>query len=237
MPWPTPMHIVHSAYRPPVRRSWCAAVAARRAPEAPSGMAQGDGAAVGIEALGVVRQAEGAQHGQGLGREGLVEFDDIEITQGKPGPGQDLADSGHGANAHDARLHAGDRHGHDPCQGNQAVALDAGLRSQEQGAGAVVDARSVAGGDRAARPSDGRELREGLKAGLGPWMLVDRDGQRVAFALGECGRARSPRPGGRRPGRRRFAAGCAGAKASWSARAMPCSLARFSAVSGMESMP
>src|SRR5207253_5404628 len=37
MPWPTPTHIATSAYLPPVRCNWRAAVRAMRGPEAPSG--------------------------------------------------------------------------------------------------------------------------------------------------------------------------------------------------------
>ena len=37
MPWPTPMHIVQSAYLPPVRSNWYIAVVIRRAPLAPRG--------------------------------------------------------------------------------------------------------------------------------------------------------------------------------------------------------
>jgi hypothetical protein len=37
MPCPTPMHMVHKARRPPPRSSWRSAVAASRAPLAPSG--------------------------------------------------------------------------------------------------------------------------------------------------------------------------------------------------------
>jgi hypothetical protein len=37
MPCPTPMHIVHKAYFPPVRRNWYSAVVTSLAPLAPSG--------------------------------------------------------------------------------------------------------------------------------------------------------------------------------------------------------
>ena len=37
IPWPTPMHIVHKAYRPFVRCSWCVAVVTSRAPLIPKG--------------------------------------------------------------------------------------------------------------------------------------------------------------------------------------------------------
>ena len=45
------------------------------------GMAQGDGATVGVDARGVVGQAEVAQHGQALGGKGLVEFDHVHLRQ------------------------------------------------------------------------------------------------------------------------------------------------------------
>jgi hypothetical protein len=37
MPWPTPTHIVHSAWRPPLQGSWFTAVVTSRTLLAPSG--------------------------------------------------------------------------------------------------------------------------------------------------------------------------------------------------------
>ena len=42
-------------------------------------MAQGDGAAVGVDAVVAVVQAEGARAGQGLRRKGFVEFDHVDV--------------------------------------------------------------------------------------------------------------------------------------------------------------
>ena len=68
MPWPTPMHMVQSARLPPVRSSWLTAVMISRRARGAQRMAERDGAAVGVDVLGVVRQAELAQHRQAPAR-------------------------------------------------------------------------------------------------------------------------------------------------------------------------
>ena len=70
-------------------------------------MAECDRAAVGVHVLGVLGQPELAQHGQRLGGEGLVEFDQVDFADGEPEPGQQLAGRRHRSDAHDARRHAG----------------------------------------------------------------------------------------------------------------------------------
>ena len=46
-------------------------------------MAEGDGAAVDVDALGV--EVQRADDGQGLGGEGLVEFDEADVVEGEAG--------------------------------------------------------------------------------------------------------------------------------------------------------
>ena len=79
MPCPTPMHMVHSARRPPLRSSWWSAVVARRAPLAPERMAERDGAALRVHVRRIVGDPELAQHGERLGGERLVELDEIDV--------------------------------------------------------------------------------------------------------------------------------------------------------------
>src|SRR5262249_60768485 len=67
-------------------------------------VAEGDGAAVRVELLGV--DAQFADYGEGLGGEGLVEFDDVDVLDGLAGAFQHLGDRGDGANAHDLRVTA-----------------------------------------------------------------------------------------------------------------------------------
>src|SRR5690349_24856372 len=64
-------------------------------------MTERDGAAVEIGLAFV--DAELAHAGDGLGREGLVDLDDIDILDGEAGTLQRLLRRRHGADAHDVR--------------------------------------------------------------------------------------------------------------------------------------
>ena len=109
MPWPTPMHMVQSASVPPRRCSSSVAVSARRAPRHAERMAERDGAAVGIDVLGVVGEAELAQHRQALGGEGLVELDRRRCRRcSRPSRSSSFSRRRRRADAHDPRRHAGD---------------------------------------------------------------------------------------------------------------------------------
>ncbi len=110
MPWPTPMHMVASARLPPVASSWFSAVIIRRPPEAPSGWPSAMAPPFGFTLLGVVAQAQLAQHGQRLGGKRLVELDRVEVADRHAELGQQLLRRRHRADTHDARRHAG-RHG------------------------------------------------------------------------------------------------------------------------------
>ena len=68
-------------------------------------MAERDGAAMGIDLLGIVGEAELAQAGERLRGEGLVELDHIEVADLEPEPLHQLAGRRHRADAHDARRH------------------------------------------------------------------------------------------------------------------------------------
>ena len=135
-------------------------------------MAERNRTAIGVHLLGVVAEAELAQHGQRLGGERLVEFDRVEIGDGHAELGQQLLRRRHRADAHHARRHAG-RHGaQDAGARRQAVGAGGGFRGDDHGAGAVVQARRVAGRHRAAVAERGGKLGQRLHRGVAARMLV-----------------------------------------------------------------
>src|SRR5882757_502022 len=72
---------------------------------AAQGMAQGDGAAIGV--YGGRVQSEYAYDGQRLGGEGLIEFYQVDLSQGHPGLSQGFGDGLYGTNAHDTGMDSG----------------------------------------------------------------------------------------------------------------------------------
>ena len=116
-----------------------------RAPEAADGVADGDGAAVDVDLAHVEAQLTG--HGDGLGGEGLVGLDEVDIVDGHAGLGHGLTGGGHGADAHDlgidAALAPADELGH----GLEVILLHGLAGGENDGGSAVVDAGGVAGGD------------------------------------------------------------------------------------------
>ena len=84
IPWPTPTHIVHSAYCPPVS---CELV--RRGEQQPRArhaerMTERDRAAVRIDPRIVVGEAELAETGERLRGEGFVQLDDGHVVELSP---------------------------------------------------------------------------------------------------------------------------------------------------------
>src|SRR5471030_1263437 len=145
-------------------------------------MAERDGAAVRIDARVVVAQAERAQHRQSLRGKGLVQFDDVDLVQRHAELAQQLLRGRHRPHAHDARRHAGARHADHAGARCQAVAPGRVGAGQQQGAGAVVDARRVAGRDAAIRPDHAFQFRQRLDGGRAR-MLVLREDDGIAFFL------------------------------------------------------
>ena len=74
--------------------------------------------------------------------------------------------------------HAGGGHADDAGARRQAVARGGGLAGQQQRAGAVVDARGVAGGHRAVGPHHALELGQRLEAGLARVLVLADDDRR-----------------------------------------------------------
>src|SRR5690606_30904971 len=77
-------------------------------------MPQRDGAAVGVDAGVLWVECEVAHHGQRLGRERLVEFDDADVCQRDACSFERHAGGRHRPDAHDARLYSDDGGGDNP---------------------------------------------------------------------------------------------------------------------------
>ena len=124
-----------------------------------------------------------------LRRERLVELDEIEVADGEAGPLQRLARGRDRADAHDRRIDAGDGRRDDPGHRPQAeLAGPVRLDQQDRGR-AVVDARAVAGRDRAALGSEGGpQAGQRLDGRVGARMLVAIDDERVALPLRDADR-------------------------------------------------
>ena len=75
MPWPTPMHMVTSARLAPTVGQLEGGGQGEPGTARAQRVAQGDRAAVGVDVLGVVREAQPAQHREGLRGERLVQLD------------------------------------------------------------------------------------------------------------------------------------------------------------------
>ena len=106
MPIPPLTHSVASPVLPR-RCSSCNRVTTMRAPLHADRMAERDRAAVDVQLLS--GNGHVLQHGQHLRRERLVDLDQIEIVDAKPGALLQLRDRGHRTDAHDARIDAGAR--------------------------------------------------------------------------------------------------------------------------------
>ncbi len=107
------MHIVVRPYLASrIAISRCA-VATNRAPDIPERMPEGNGAAVRVDVLGVVGEAEEPEHGESLRGERFIELYDLDIGQAYTRSIQQLLGRRHRADSHDARRDAGDGHRHD----------------------------------------------------------------------------------------------------------------------------
>ncbi|MCY1398192.1 hypothetical protein D9M71_132180 [compost metagenome] len=112
-------------------------------------MAEGDGAAIGVQARIVEGQAQLFCATEHLGGKGLVDFDQVHVSQRQLRTLQGLGNGGHRPQAHQVRRHAGDGARHDPRSRPAVVTLAHGQRTDHQCRRAIVDARGVAGGGHA----------------------------------------------------------------------------------------
>jgi hypothetical protein len=133
-------------------------------------MAQGDGAAVDVDPRRI--EAQLAHAGDRLAGEGLVELDEVDLLDGQPGPLERLARGRHRAHAHDRWMHPG--HGRADHAGQRSEAQGTcPLRGhQHQRSRAIVDARGVAGRDRALFAEDAGQGRQRGTHGTGPGVLI-----------------------------------------------------------------
>src|ERR1700756_2353855 len=89
----------------------------------PQGMTERDGAAMRIDEISIVLDAELAQAGDALAGEGFIELDQIEIADLQSQPLHQLARRRHRTDAHDARRHRGRSEAENPRPGGKAVPL------------------------------------------------------------------------------------------------------------------
>src|SRR5580704_6740029 len=138
-------------------------------------MTERNSAAMRVDVLGIVGDAELAQHRKTLRGESLVQFDQIEIADLQSKLVHQLAGRRHRADAHDPRRHRGGRHAEDASAWRETVFLHRLLARQNNCRCAVVDARGVAGGHGAGLAHDRSELLQSLDSGIRPRMLVRCD--------------------------------------------------------------
>ncbi len=143
VPCPTPMHMVANpslgpedeASSPSMRPS---SVIAIREPLEPNGCPQTDGTAVVVHDVRVQPKATHAR--QRLRSESLIEFHGAQLIHREAGPCQDLlGGGGDRADAHDFRFASCRGAVDDAGAGRQAELFDGGLRSNDDGRGAVVE--------------------------------------------------------------------------------------------------
>ena len=119
MPCPPPIHIVTSAYRPPVRCSSYSALTVRMEPVAPIGWPSEMPLPFGL--VRSAGQAQLAHDRECLRSERLVDLEHVDVLDLEAGPLQHRTHRRHRADAHDPRLHAGVAVGHQPAHGLPAV--------------------------------------------------------------------------------------------------------------------
>src|SRR4051812_22224300 len=101
------------------------------------GVAEGDGAAVDVEAGG--GGADFLQPSEGDGGEGLVDFVEVDVLDAHAGATQGAAGGGDDFLEHDHRVAAGDGEVDDAGQWGEAVFLQRPLRDDDDARGAVAD--------------------------------------------------------------------------------------------------
>ncbi|MFK4520055.1 hypothetical protein ABIF20_007420 [Bradyrhizobium japonicum] len=183
-PWPTPTHMVASASLPP--RFFHAVDGGEREARAAhaEGMAERDGAAMRIDEIGIVGNAELAHAGDALRGEGFVQLDQVEIADLLAEALHQLACRRHRADAHDARRHAGRGEAEDAGARSEAMLLHGSFRGQDDRGRAVIDAGGVAGGHGAGIAHDRLQFCQTFERRLRAWMLVLVDRNRAGLAAG-----------------------------------------------------
>src|SRR5690606_30868976 len=147
-------------------------------------VAQSNGATVRVDAWVIVLKAQLAQYGQALCGEGLVQLDDVNLSERDAGVGQQRLRGRGGADPHDAGSHSGGCHADHACPGGQTVLSGGGFVGQHQGAGAVVHATGVPSGNRTVGAHHTAQLGQCFQRGVARVFVVLHH-NRVTLALGD----------------------------------------------------
>ena len=149
-------------------------------------MADGDGAAVDVHLAGI--PAHVFVDRAGLGGEGFVGFDQIEVLVLPSRPRQRLAAGRDRPGAHHRRIDPGGGEGGDARQRGQPTFGRLGGGHDDQRAGAIVDAAGVAGGDRAVLAECRAQLAHGVHGAVVADIFVLIDHHIALAALDGDGR-------------------------------------------------
>src|SRR5438552_16475193 len=136
-------------------------------------MAERDRTAVHVHLLRV--EAELADHEEALRRERLVQLHEVDLLERDTGPVEQLPHGRDRADAHHARVDAGNRAADERAERLHAELAGLLLRGDHERCRPVLDPGGVAGGDGASLTEGGLERGEFLGGGVWPRMLVARD--------------------------------------------------------------
>ena len=121
-------------------------------------MTERDGAAMRVDEIGVLLDAELTQAGNTLRGEGFIELDQIEIADLQSQPLHQLARRRHRTDAHDARRHRGRGEAKNFRPRRQPVPFHRHFGCEDHRGGAVIDAGGIAGRHRAGIAHDGLQF-------------------------------------------------------------------------------
>ncbi|MNQ74574.1 hypothetical protein D3C85_893340 [compost metagenome] len=145
-------------------------------------MAEGDARAVRIDLLRV--EAQLLDDRAGLGGEGLVGLDHVQIGDAQAGALEGQLGRRHRADAHVQRVDAGHGVRHQARHRLEAATLGSGALHQHHGGGAIVEAGSVAGGHAAVVALEGRlELAQLLEGQVVAHVLIGVEHHFAAASL------------------------------------------------------
>src|SRR5919107_1734672 len=141
------------------------------------GVAERDGPAVDVGLVDV--HADLAHHGEGLGRERLVELDEVYIVHREPGLLQHLRDGHHRPYAHAPGPDAPDGDPDEADEGREPTPLGLLPVHDDHGGGPVAPLRRVARGNGAVPLEGGPEFGELLGGGVARPSVAPEAGLRV----------------------------------------------------------
>ncbi|MCY1511484.1 hypothetical protein D9M68_459050 [compost metagenome] len=130
-------------------------------------VADGDGAAIGIEPWIIECDTELPGAAEHLGGEGLVDLDQVHVVQAQARPLQCLGAGRHRPQAHEPWLDTRHRPREDARAWLEAMAFADGPGADQQSRRAVIHARRIAGGNHAVgeqRPEPGQAVGAGFRA-------------------------------------------------------------------------